>query len=280
LGKPRQGLPASPFSWQQSAEIVVRVDAGKTTEVHLDEPWSPPEGTSGNGLSARAGSDWRLGWSAHAGARLGLEGELRYVGSPLVAQVMNEAKGGSVAVGSPGGLADLMLGTAELAGVAGEVTAQPGVKCKVVGSDQLALIVRQDSPLGSAGDAELRGLVTGAASGASPAPFVMLGRGTGAESVVHNPRAVSVDPADLVKRVSLSSNIVGVTSQASAKGEAKVKVLPLPEGLKSPGVALSLCATEKNAKALAVLDWAGGDEGRALLEQHGIHTALEKSASR
>jgi PBP superfamily domain len=280
------GPGLSGRTFQQDVEVVVRIDAGKTTEVHLDQPFQLPEGLANNGLSAKAMGDWRLGWSARSGARLGTEGELRYVGSPVAARLVAESKAGSLSVGAAekDALADLSLGTADLAGVAGAATPEAGISCKSVGSDQLAFVVRADSPLKSLDAGQVAALTRGqltnwSALGQPAAPVVLLvARGTGAEQRVTSARAIPVEPAEVLRRVALASDAIAVTSQAAVQGDARVRSLSAPaEGTAIP---LSLCAASSNAKAMQVVAWAAGSEGGAVAEKLGLHKAGEPTASR
>ncbi len=284
----RQGLAVEP-----EAEAVVRIDRGRTTVLHFDEPWMPPSGYTGKGLVSKALPDWRVGWSAHAAARLGIEGEMRYVGSPMLAKVIDDARAAlpgmtfEVAAEDQNCVGELALGTAGLAGVAGEVHPPDGIACKVVGFDQLVLLVRPDSPLQSLSAEQVRGLLAAKLktwsqlAGSDARPIVLLaGAGTGAEQMAANAAAVPVDSAELLRRVANSTEVIALTSRAAARQAKGVREISLaPETASGLVVPLSLCGGSTDPKAQAVVHWAISDAEQSRIKTSGLRPAIEPEAS-
>jgi phosphate transport system substrate-binding protein len=273
----RGGLVREP-----EAEAVVRIDRGKTTVVHFDAPWKPPNDFAGQDLAARALPDWRVGWSAEAPAKLGLEGEVRYAGSPTVASVIEDARRTlsgmtfSVTTAERDPVGDLALGTAELAGVAGEVAPRQGLTCEVIGYDRLAVVVREDSPLHSLSAAEYRALLSGElrswsslSRGGSGAIVLLSGAGTGAETAAAEAHALVVDPKRLLQQVANARDAIGLTSRGSSRGAAGVREVDVaPDAAASMTVPLTLCAPAADQKAQEVVRWAGSEEEQRRLAQN------------
>lgn len=278
-------------------EVVARVEANRTTEIHFDRDWSPAATTNRN-ILAHAADGTAIGWHARAGSILGLEGELRYEGSSTIAAFVREAQSvfgrASISIddrGESGAGEVAVLGTADLGGVARELLTPPAnMTCEIIGYDAVVAIVRADSPLTGLTRAQLADIFTGrilnwaevGGPDRSITPLIVAA-GSATRSVFRKAvlrgdeyRAIVASPdRDIVDRVGRSGAMIGQISKTFIRPGDNVRILtidhqePTPDNPNYPILRpLNLCIREQAPElARNFLEWTLSDPGQEVVRR-------------